>query len=326
MSAGLQWAIVAAVVVLLGGGATLYIRQVLLQRDETGSGISALSGTSWREFIHLVLEALARRGFNRVFDHEVAAGDKDYTLERDGQRWLLSCKHGSAFVLGNATVKELANDVRLANASGGFLFTQGRISDEARKTAAMHNIELLDGATLWPELRDLVRPEQLAGIRAAAAQRARQRIVLAWLLAALAGIALYFLLPAAGPAPADFPATTAAPAAPRAPGATEGAAAGAATAHPGEASADPPLDAPAMTAAQQRETVVDAIATLPMVDRAVWATQSTLEVVLLDTESDAMAAICPLIERHPDLVASRVQLTPPADSEVPVRFRQCRTY
>ncbi|MDH5821511.1 restriction endonuclease [Luteimonas sp. RD2P54] len=321
MSAGLQWAVVVAVVLLLGGAATLYIRKVLLRRDETESGISALSGTSWREFIHLVLEALARRGFNRVFDHEVAAGDKDYTLERDGRRWLLSCKHGSAFVLGNATVKELANDVRLANASGGFLFTQGKISDEARRTAAMHNIELLDGATLWPELRDLVRPEQLAGIRAAAARRARQRTILAWLLAVLAGIAVYLLLPPRATGPAEA-APAAAPAAARpAPGQAPDQ-----VAAPAADATGAPQAGPALTAAQQREAVVSAIATLPMVDRAFWATQSTLEVVLLDTQSDAMAAICPLVERYPELAASRVQLTPPAESDVPVRFRQCRTY
>ncbi|WP_407351472.1 restriction endonuclease [Luteimonas sp. R10] len=324
MSAGLQWLVAAVVVLLFGTAATVYVQRILRQRDETRAGIAALSGTSWREFIHLVLQALSRRGFERVFDHEIAAGDKDYTLERDGRRWLLSCKHGSAFVLGNATVNELSNEIRLANANGGFLFTQGRISDEARRTAADRNIELLDGATLWPELRDLIRPERLAAIRAGADRRARQRTALAWLLALLAGIAVYFAIAdrvstrgAARTLPAASEAQPSAPAAE--PDATPGA---------GAADADGSRDAAPAAASpqQQRQAVASAVATLPMVDRAFWATRSTLEVHLLDAGADAMPSICPLVERYPDLAASRILLTPPADSGLQVRFRQCRTY
>jgi restriction system protein len=63
-----------------------------------------------------------------------------------------------------------------------------------------------------------------------------------------------------------------------------------------------------------------------MVDRAVWTTQSTLEVFLLETDSDAIPSICPLVERYPALASSRIQLTPPPGSQAPVRFRQCRVY
>jgi hypothetical protein len=33
-----------------------------------------------------------------------------------------------------------------------------------------------------------------------------------------------------------------------------------------------------------------------------------------------------LVERYPDLAASRIQLTPPPGSGEQVRFRQCRAY
>lgn len=325
MSTGLHWMIAVVVVLLLGAAGTFHVRRVLLRRDETRAGIAALAGTSWREFIHLVLQALSRRGFERVFDHEVAAGDKDYTLERDGRRCLLSCKHGSAFVLGNATVNELSNDIRLANANGGFLFTQGRILDEARKTAADRNIELLDGATLWPELRDLIKPEQLATIRAGAERRARQRVLLVWLIALLAGTAVYLLLRDDARqgevlAPRGIPAAPAA----QAPAAAEpDTDSDSATGDSGDRVDD--ID-PAATPQEQRLAVASAIATLPMIDRAFWATQSTLEVHLSDTGEDAMRNLCPLIERYPDLASSRILLTPPADSGRQVRFRQCRTY
>lgn len=319
MSAGLPWLIAVVVVLLLGATATLYVQRVLRRQDETRAGITALAGTSWRQFIHLVLQAMSRRGFERVFDHEIAAGDKDYTLEREGRRWLLSCKHGSAFVLGNATVNELSNEIRLANASGGFLFTQGRVSDEARKTAADRNIELLDGATLWPELRDLIEPEQLAAIRAGAERRARQRTLVAWLLALLAGVAAYLAI-------ADRAPTSAA--APRAAPASSGVPASAAGTGPDTGtSARAEDEVPeAVSPQQQREAVVRTVATLPMVDRAFWATRSTLEVHLLDADEDAMPSICPLVERYPDLASSRILLTPPAGSGLQVRFRQCRAY
>src|SRR3546814_9248585 len=63
-----------------------------------------------------------------------------------------------------------------------------------------------------------------------------------------------------------------------------------------------------------------------MVDRAVWSTQSTLQVFLLDGRGNAFDHICPLVVRYDALASSRIQLTPPPGSELPTRFRQCRSY
>ena len=308
MGASAHWFIAVAVALLTGGLATVLMWHVLRRRDEAAAGIRALAGTSWRDFINMVLAALGRRGYSRVVDHETASGDTDFTLERDGGHWLLSCKHGSAYALGKAAVDELANDIRLANAAGGFLVTQGRILVEARAPAAKRNIELLDGQALWPELRDLVKPAQLAEIRTTTTTRARQRVLLSWLFALLVGVGTFMLLPeprpqAPGPAPAtDQSRVAAAP----------------------EIIAETP-ETP-LTAGQQRDAVASAVATLPMVSHAVWTTQSNLAVYLLDASGDPMAGICPLVERHPELASSRIQLTPPAGSDSPVRFRQCRAY
>lgn len=306
---GFAHGFIAVVVALLTGGlATVVMWQVLRRRDEAAAGIKALAGSSWREFINLVLSALGRRGYTLVVDHETASGDAGFTLERDGEHWLLSCKHGSAYALGRHAVDELANDIRLANASGGFLVTQGRILDEARRPASKRSIELLDGQALWPELRDLIKPDTLARIRTSTATLARQRVLLSWLFALLAGVGTFMLLPeprpqAPGPAPAtDQSRVAAAP----------------------EIIAETP-ETP-LTAGQQRDAVASAVATLPMVSHAVWTTQSNLAVYLLDASGDPMAGICPLVERHPELASSRIQLTPPAGSDSPVRFRQCRAY
>lgn len=310
MSAGSHWVIAIVVALLIGGIATVLIWQVLLRRDETAAGIKALAATSWREFINMVLAALAGRGYRRVVDQEVASGDGDFILERDGRHWLLSCKHGSAYVLGRHAVDELANDIRLANASGGFLVTQGRILDEARKPAENRHIELLDGPALWPELRGLIKPEQLAAIRAGAATHARQRTLLAWLGALVIGIATYVLLPEPRPAAATIQVPAAAPA----------------WSAPAEDATAEDRERANLPIAQQREALAADVSTLPLVERAIWSSQSTLEVHLLDASEDAMPGICPLVERYPDLAASRIQLTPPADSGTGVRFRQCRAF
>lgn len=312
MSPAVLWVVSIVVILLVGLAATFYIRRVLMVRDETDAGLVALSAMSWREFIHLVLEVLARRGYSRLVDRGAPAGDGDDTLVRDGGHWLLSCKHGSAFVLGAAAVNELASNIRLQGAEGGLLVTQGRIAEDARAPAKLQRIELLDGAILWPEIRDLIPPGQLDTIRAGAGQRARQRVLLAWMLALLAGIAAFTLLPRAERAPteAGMPAAGAQPAA-------------AAAADTAAAPAAAP-DAAALE--RQRADLARAVSTLPMVDRAGWSTSSNLVVLLLETDSDAFAAICPLVESYPALSSSRIQLNPPQGSSAQVRFRQCRSY
>ena len=330
----LQWLVAIAVVALIGTAATVYFRNFQMRRDETAAGIVALSGVSWRTFIHMVLDALSRRGFERVVDSETASGDSDFVLERHGERHLLSCKHGSAFVLGRLTVNELANDINLNNAAGGFLLTQGRITEDARPVAALQRVELLDGPTLWPQLRDFLPAEQLAGIRAKAAQLARQRVLSSWLIALLAGVAVFLMLPDAPPEPKPAPIAATVPAAETQPETTIADAAPVqepAPSAPAAAATNnaPPADsAMAETASveQQRTDVARAISTLPDVDRAIWSSESTLQVFLLEVDGDAFARICPLIERYDELASSRIQLTPPQGSDARVRFRQCRSY
>lgn len=314
MTASTHWLISCGVALAIGGLATVLMSRVLRPRDEAAAGIRALAGASWREFLNIVLAALARRGYHRVIDQETASGDADFTLQRDGEYWLLSCKHASSYVLGRPAVEQLANDIRLANARGGFLVTQGTILEEARVPASRHGIALLDGRELWPELRDLVKPDQRVAITGAANALARRRIALSWLLAALAGFATWMFLPEPGPAGA---ALAASPAPQRQAKPAIAAVAVTTDVQPAET---------ALTLAQQREAVATAVLTLPQVTHALWTTRSTLEVHLADTRQDAAPGICLMVERYPDLAASRIQLTPPRGSGEQVRFRQCRAY
>lgn len=315
MGAGSQWFVAIAILLLIGGAGTFYIRSVLLRRDEAATGIAALAAMSWREFIRLVLASLQRRGYQRITGDDTPSREGEYLLERDGRRWLMSCKHGSAYLLGAAAVGELADGLRLSSATGGLLVTQGRIAEEAHGLARLRHIELLDGPTLWPQVRDLMSAEHLAQVHAGAEKRVRKHIMLAWLAGLTAATSALVLLPDPAPADVGIPRNPPAPVARSAPAEQTPAAVADIAAIPDEA-----------TLEVQRKDVANAISTLPMVDRAIWPTRSTLEVFLLETKSDAVGMICPLMERYPGLAASRIQLTPPKDSQAPVRFRQCRTY
>lgn len=308
----LQWLLAIVVVLAIGGAATWLAGGPLRRRDETATGIASLSAMSWREFIRVVLESLSRRGYHRLVDHGTAAGDSDFTLVRNGDHWLLSTKHGSAFVLGRSAVNELVAAMGVAGAVGGLLVTQGRIDGEARKAAHGRQVELLDGATLWPELRPLLPATVVDPIRDAAMKRARERSLAGWLFALIAGVAVFAVVPA--PWPSRAAPAGAAPVATHAPG-------------PAAVGSTAPTAAPdATTLEAQRRELASAVATLPGVTRALWTSASTLEVFVLDTDDDPFAAICPLVERYQALASSRIQLTPPAGSDRRVRFRQCRSY
>jgi len=310
-------------VLVVGVPATLYLQRIRLPIEEASAGIAALAGMRWRDFIHLVLDALIRRGYERIFEPNSDGEDGEYVLERDGQRFLLSSKHGAAYVLGSTAIAEFAKSIRLRNLAGGLLVTPGQFAPEALPLARAQRIELLDGPTLWPELRPLLPEEQRNVISAPALARTRQHVLLAWGGGFVLGAALFVLMhrqdevamqPATAPSPA--PAQSATPAAPRRTAAKP--------ARPKRAVASiEELDDAQLQ--ERRKLAAEAISRLPMIDRAIWETQSTLLVHMLD-DGDPRPAICPLLERYEELAPTRLQLQPPPGSTKPVRFVQCRAY
>ena len=303
-----QWLVATGVALAIGIAATLYFHTIQRRRDETAAGIVALSGISWRGFIGMVLQALQRRGYVHTTGTGEVAGDSDYVLEHPDGRWLLSCKHGATFVLGRNAVQALSSQMLLQGATGGLLVTQGRIDEEARRLSGKYRIELLDGQALWPELRDLMPPAQLEDIVARTATRARRRILLSWLLALLAGVAVFIVMPAPRAAATSAPAAAAQPAvAPGAPVHIEA---------PPRASID-----------QQRADLASALGTLPAVDRAIWVSGSTIQVFVARSDDQATVdSVCALVLRQPDLTASRIQFSPPPGSGQANRFLQCRSF
>lgn len=314
-------AIVVAVVI--GLGATWYLRHVRLPREEAAEGVAALADMRWRDFLHLVLDVLAARGYIRANAAASTADEADIPLERDGETWILSSKHGASYVLDSDDISEFSRNIRMLGASGGLLATPGNFAAGARKLAALQQIELLDGPSLWPELRERMSPEQRAAIGTQARARARQHAGFAWLGGVVLGAAILLLAPTGGDLPTSAPGASATVAAPRAARAT---AAAPARPAPESNSISAPRDADPAVLEKQRKEAAHAIGSLAMVDHALWSTPSTLVVYLSNDKQDAKAAICPLLERYPDLAASRVQLQLPAERDAQVRFFQCQAY
>ena len=305
------------VAVAIGVGATVYLQRVRLPREERAEGIASLAGMRWRDFIRLILDVLAGRGYARVNDPEATSDEADIPLERDGELWLLSSKHGASYVLGSTDIAEFANAMRMRGAQGGLLATPGTFAPEARRLADPQRIELLDGPGLWPELRERLSQAQRDAIGAQARIRARQHAWFGWLVGVALGACVFLLVHddggSASQAQSSAPMASM-PAQQRA-------------AKPAATDIWPaPRDVDTATTENDRNEAARAIGSLPMVDRALWSSQSTLLVYLNSANADAKSAICPLLERYPELGASRIQLQPPEGSGEQVRFFQCRAY
>ncbi|QSX76031.1 restriction endonuclease [Lysobacter arenosi] len=314
--------IATVVVVLSGALATAYLWLVRQRQAETRAGIEALAAMRWREFSRLVIEALHARGFvAESVEKTLESGPQaEIRLAREGRTWLLACKQaGARSRLAAASVRELAEAVRLTGAAGGILATPANIDASTRKLAG--DLDLYDGTALWALVSQMLPSSLREDLTANARKRSVREIAMAWGGAAVLGLLAGFV-PAlmqgkpeseavVAPVSAQRPATgtpaTTLPAADRALTAA--------------APADPNREQ------FERGEVIHAISALPWVERVLWSTSSTLVVQQReDVEQVHVQEVCTVLNRYDSLRASRLQLQPPAGSERTVRFLQCRSY
>src|ERR1700674_607861 len=79
-------------------------------------------------------------------------GGVDLGLTKNGQRFLVQCKHWHKRQVGVTVVRELNGVVSAQGAHGGFVVTGGEFSREAREFADACGIRLIDG----PKLEDCI--------------------------------------------------------------------------------------------------------------------------------------------------------------------------
>lgn len=314
---------------LVGGIGTLYFGRVRRRQEEAEAGIRALSAMRWREFSHFVLDAMRHRGYDVLtHDDEAERGQQtEFLLQKNGERFLLSCKHGSAYRLTKQSISELVAAMKFQGAPSGLLVTPGRIEADARKPAELSRIELIDGTALWPEIAPLLPQSLSEDVHIVSAQRARQQVLMTWLGALVVGVALAFVLgmTASAPEPEQADRTVLKPRA--------AAPVQAPVASPRTMTAPIGISAPstAFVAASpeqeeaQREDVVRLVKTLPGVSRAVWTTKTTLQVYVDETSTQRFDEICTVLLHYASLRTARVHLQPPENSQQLSRFKQCAT-
>ena len=152
-------------------------RQSLVTDVAQSKASDALDGMSWREFEMLVGEGFRLQGYQVVETGGGGAdGGVDLVLTRPGkngdEKFLVQCKQWRAFKVGVATVRELYGVMAARGATGGFVVTSGRFTDEAVSFASGRNVTLVDGRRLHGLIRQARSGADPSPARAAAAPAA----------------------------------------------------------------------------------------------------------------------------------------------------------
>ena len=136
-------------------------RQRLVADVTQSTASDALHGMSWREFEMLVGEGFRLQGYQVMETGGGGAdGGVDLVLTRPGknggEKFLVQCKQWRAFKVGVDVVRELYGVMAARGATGGFVVTSGRFTEDAIKFASGRNVALVDG----PKLQGLLRQAQ----------------------------------------------------------------------------------------------------------------------------------------------------------------------
>lgn len=156
---------------LLGAGVSAWRRhhrQGLVADVAQSQSADALDGMSWQTFELLVGESFRLQGYQVVETGGGGAdGGVDLVFTKGGEKFLVQCKQWRAMKVGVDVVRELYGVMAARGATGGFVVTSGRFTDDAIKFASGRNVRLINGS----QLQALIRQAKAAparGVQAAA--------------------------------------------------------------------------------------------------------------------------------------------------------------
>lgn len=324
--------LLAVVIVALGLAITVLLFGVSRRRKaEIDFGIQSLATMKWRDCIAVVHEALHREGFRpEAGPASGGAAGTEFLLEHDGQKVLVGYKHGTAYRLGEANVREFSNNLQMRGARRGILITLGTVEATAWTLAESSDVRLIDGASLWLMVRPFLPPEVTAAVGRQAAQSIRRGLWTGAVASAVAAglvMVVSSVLPgnSGQPLPAETVASAVQPVAP-----------GPSTPRSDEemlrrlnATAKAMADVAKLTPealAQRRANAAKQISQITQVETAAWSAPRTLLVSLDRTDGkdkELVEEICRILTQHEEMRFTRVQLNPPADSKLAVRWRLC---
>lgn len=118
-------------------------------RNQDTGATGFISSMSWQQFELLIGEAFRHRGYRvQETGGGGADGGVDLVLTRDGEKFLVQCKHWRAYKVGVEVARELYGSMAATGAAGGFLVTSGQFTIEAKRFAEGRNLTLIDGQGL----------------------------------------------------------------------------------------------------------------------------------------------------------------------------------
>ena len=318
-----------AVLVAVAGAAATGVWFVLRRRRvETELGVQALGTLKWRDCIGVVLEALHRDGYQRSAVAEAPAGGAtEVMLTRNGLDVLLEYKHGTAYHLTDANVREFVNDIALNGAREGIIVTLGSSEPSALRVAATHNVQLIGGEALWPKVRSFVLPSLLESVRAQSAGRTRKGLYTGALASLVAAVLVYALLGGGPSASDDVADSEVAPLHVQAQAPRSDAAMLAQISATAKAMEEVAKLTPEQLA-KRRADAARQVSDLPRVGQAAWSAPKTLLVVLESAGDEAgdkqlLNEVCRLLLQQEELRFTRVQMQLPPESGRRVRWQRC---
>jgi restriction endonuclease Mrr len=319
------WAVLVTVLGLLAVGwwFGMYRRRLV----ETEAGVQSLANMKWRECIGLVLEALQKEGYREDrSDRHVSDGGAEYLLTRGSEKVLLSYKHGTAYRIGEANVRDFANGVQMQGASSGMLITLGTAESMARDLAKRYGVQLIDGPALWPKIQGYAPVSISAHVKSVALAQTQKGL---W-MGATACVALGIVTFIAG----DFMGTDDSSAQPQLAVVPIAARSAPVTEDPTLKQINETARAMAQVAnltdqqlAERRVKAAREVSAIVQIGSAGWSTQSTLQLNLKQTDgvdAELIDEVCRILTQYEELRFTRVQLDPPENSNTPVRWRQCQ--
>ena len=147
---------------LIGAGVSAWRqrhRQSLVADVAQAQSADALNCMNWQAFETLVGESFRLQGYQVTeIGGGGADGGVDLVLTKGGEKFLVQCKQWRAMKVGVEIVRELYGVMAARGATGGFVVTSGRFSDDAAKFASGRNVKLLDG----PQLHAMIRQAKAA--------------------------------------------------------------------------------------------------------------------------------------------------------------------
>ena len=129
-------------------------RAALVTDVAQAQSANALDGMSWHEFEILVGEAYRLQGY-RVTETGGGGADGgiDLSLTKGNEKFLVQCKQWKAYKVGVDVVRELYGVMAAKGATGGFVVTSGRFTDDAKAFAGGRNVQLVDGPKLFAMIK-----------------------------------------------------------------------------------------------------------------------------------------------------------------------------